>query len=343
MMNNTNTTVSNTTNLSVNTEMKDGYDLPVTGLASGYFYSLHSLALSCMLCSFVCAVIVLTFSFRAKTCRDFFKGWSKGERFIVYMALIDGSFNVFHSLDHLHHVIAMDHVRPKELCQFYAFVNVVFVNGQNLMVNIVAFNAFMLMYFDKNLDFGKADWKLLTWIIGMPFVGASIAQFTGTLGPTGSFCFVDGVRGFTANVCLTTVPLLIIVLMNSVMYGLTWKRIREKTKALKHFNKVTRQTVSKSRRAAISMSMFVVAFFIQWTPLAIMGLWLLLDTEVPLVLFYIVTTFTNLGGCLNFVVFLIIRHRNRQQSSKNERRHNDLDEHKNTHTNSNITFVSTET
>lgn len=182
-MNETNTMLITTTDSPV--EMKDGYDLQVTGLDSGLFYSLHIPALSCMACSFICAVTAIILSFKTKSYKDFFTSWNKGDRFIVYMAILDGSFNVSHSLDHMHYVIALDHVRPKGLCQFYAFVNVVCINGQNLMVNIVAVNAFMLMYFDKNLDFGKADWKLLTWTISLPSVGATVAQLTGTLGTNG--------------------------------------------------------------------------------------------------------------------------------------------------------------
>ena len=49
----------------------------------------------------------------------------------------------------------------------------------------VAVNAFMLIAFDKHLDFGRWDWKLLTWTFGVPFVGATVAGAAGTLGPNG--------------------------------------------------------------------------------------------------------------------------------------------------------------
>ena len=61
-----------------------------------------------------------------------------------------------------------------------------FITAQNLMVNVVAINAFLLMYFNRNLDFGKRDYRLLIWTFGIPLIGATIAAFFKQLGPTGS-------------------------------------------------------------------------------------------------------------------------------------------------------------
>jgi hypothetical protein len=175
-----------TTESTVVRAKESGYDLPVYGLATGSFYYIHIPALCCIFLSFCSVVAVIILSFRRKSFRKFFVDWSKSERFIIYLALCDGGYNVFHSVDHLHYVISQDHVHPKELCEFYGFTLAVCIMGQNLMVNIVAINAFMLMYFDKNLDFGKRDWKLLSWTFGLPFVGATIAGIAGQLGPNGS-------------------------------------------------------------------------------------------------------------------------------------------------------------
>jgi len=54
------------------------------------------------------------------------------------------------------------------------------------MVNIVAINAFMLIYFNKHLNFGRWDWRLIAWTFGAPFVGATIAGILGQLGTNGS-------------------------------------------------------------------------------------------------------------------------------------------------------------
>ena len=166
-------------------DLQDGYDLPIEGLGNGQFYSLHISALSCIFVSLSCAVAVVITSFRLQSVRTFFS-WAKSERFVVYLALCDGLFNVAHSLDHAHILISKTHVYPKQLCEFYGFVLVEFITAQTLMVNLVAINAFMLMYFSINIDFGKNDWKILLYAFGLPFVIATIAGSLGTLGPNGT-------------------------------------------------------------------------------------------------------------------------------------------------------------
>ncbi|XP_053400394.1 uncharacterized protein LOC123558079 [Mercenaria mercenaria] len=303
--------MNNSTNtVSENTVLESGYDLSVYGLANGVFYYLHIPALFCISCSFCCVVISLILSFRHENYRTFFS-WTKSERFIVYLALCDGGFNISHSMDHLQYVITKYHIRPKELCEFYGFLLAEFISAQNLMVNVVATNAFTLTVFKKNIDFGKYDWRLLAWTFGLPFVGATAAAVTGQLGPTGSFCLFDGVRGGTANIFFTTVPLILILIMNSIMYAITWKRIRQETISL-NLNLQNRNISNRSHRAAKNMSMFVVAFFIQWFPITLFGIWQLLGGDMPLALFHTVTIFSNIGGCLNLGIYIIIRRRDRR-------------------------------
>jgi hypothetical protein len=78
-----------------------------------------------------------------------------------------------------------------------------------------------------------------------------------------------------------------------------------------------RNDVQLSHRAAKTMSLFVVAFFVQWLPMSLYGIWQLID-DVPQLLFSFVTTFSNVGGILNgidvyeFVLWCPLRfpHRN---------------------------------
>ena len=163
----------------------DGYDLPVYGLNQGHFYSLHIPALVCIFLSFAAAVLTIILSFRRKCFRTFFS-WSKSERLVVYLAVCDAAFNVAHSLDHLHIVITKDHVHPKELCQFYGFMLAEFISAQNLMVNVIAVNAFVTIFVGRQVDFGVRDYRLLLWAFGVPFVCAVIAGVAGQYGPNGS-------------------------------------------------------------------------------------------------------------------------------------------------------------
>jgi hypothetical protein len=102
------------------------------------------------------------------------------------MALCDGLFNMSHFCDHFHIVVTKTLPRPKWLCAFYAFILTEFISAQNLMVNIVAINIFVLLYCRKQLDFGRYDYRLLVYIFGVPGLGATIAAALGQFGPNGS-------------------------------------------------------------------------------------------------------------------------------------------------------------
>lgn len=167
-------------------EPKNGYDIPVYGIDNGSFYYIHIPAIVCICTSFVCVVVALVLSFRQHGCGTFFTNWTKSERLVVYLAICDGLYNVSHFTDHVHITIVKDMVYPKELCEFYGFNLAVAILAQILMVNVVAINAFMLIYFDKNLNFGQRDWKLLIWTFGVPFLGAVAAAISGQMGPNGT-------------------------------------------------------------------------------------------------------------------------------------------------------------
>ena len=128
-------------------------------------------------------------------------------------------------------------------------------------------------------------------------------------------CYFDGVKGVVANICFTTVPLLLILLMNTVLYILTWKRIHDETKQIKDTLGKKSASMRASHRAAKAMSLFVAAFFIQWWAMALYGIWGLAG-DVPQVIFHLVTTFSNLGGILNLGVYIIIRRKNLTKGEK---------------------------
>lgn len=274
----------------------DGYHLPIYGLANGEFYNIHIPAICIIFTSLLCAIITLIVSLKGNTLHTFYKK-RKSERFVVYLALSDGLFNACHSLDHLHIIITKNHVYPKKLCVFYGFMLTEFITAQNLMVNVIAINAFVRVYFRKNMDFGKYDWKFLTWSFGLPFVGATVCAALGVMGPNGTYCHFDGVRGKLANILLSTVLLLLILLVNIIMYALVWYRIRREEPMFTDIsgNEVTNR-IRASHNAAKNMCLFVAAFFIQWWSLAVYGVWDLVDENVPQIVFQLVTTFVNTGN-----------------------------------------------
>ena len=164
--------------------LQDGYDLPLFGLDEGFFYELHIPTLVCISASLICSIISIVVSFKSHHSCSFFS-WTKCDRFIVYLAICDGLFNLSHGSDHVIVVIARDHVRPRELCEMFGFVTAIFSMAQNIVVGIIAINIFMMICLRKNLKFGKWDWKLLVVAFGVPFVTAFVAWTLGHLGPNG--------------------------------------------------------------------------------------------------------------------------------------------------------------
>lgn len=54
------------------------------------------------------------------------------------------------------------------------------------MVNVVAINVFLMIYFRKKLNFGCRDYRLLLYIFGAPALGGTIVGAVGQLGPNGA-------------------------------------------------------------------------------------------------------------------------------------------------------------
>jgi G protein-coupled glucose receptor regulating Gpa2. len=174
---------------------RDGYDLPLYGIDDGSFYTVHVPALTCISVSLLCVSVILFLSCRKQhdpgelngiRKRASFYKWSKGERFVIYVCVCDGLFNSFHLIDHIYILAIKNHVRPKQLCEFYGFMLVEFIGAQLFMVNLIAINAFLLIYFRTNIEFGKYDYRLLLWTFGMPLLTGCICLGIGALGPNGA-------------------------------------------------------------------------------------------------------------------------------------------------------------
>ncbi|XP_052218253.1 uncharacterized protein LOC127835869 [Dreissena polymorpha] len=286
---------------------RSGYDFPVLGMDDGTFVYLHSLAIGSLSTSLICAIITIVLSFRTNNYLTFFSKWSRSERYVVYMAICDGVFNISHTIEHVHGLVVFGHIRPKELCAFYGFMVTVFIGAQNLLVNVIAISVLFIIYFDKNINFGKRDWKLLLYCFGVPFVGAVTAAANDQFGPIELFCAFDQVKGRMSNFLFNTIPIIVITGVNCVVYLLTWKRIRDQAREVKQTMGIENCRLRTSSRAARNMSMFVAAFFAQWSGVAVHAVWGLVTPHIHMVLYFLIVFFANIGGLLNLIVFLIIR------------------------------------
>ena len=102
-----------------------------------------------------------------------------------------------------------------------------------------------------------------------------------------------------------TVPLLVILAMNSLLYLLTWLRINSEVRKIKCNMGQDPPSRKAARRAAKFMSLFVAAFFIQWWSTGLYGAWELFE-KAPDVLLHTCTIFPNIGGALNLGVYVMI-------------------------------------
>lgn len=127
-------------------------------------------------------------------------------------------------------------------------------------------------------------------------------------------CFFDGIKGKVGNLFFTTITLSIVFSADTILYALSWVRIYKQDREIKRT--VGKTDLSAPSRAARSMLLFVFAFFIQWWPNFVFGLWSLKDSEIPQALFHIMVVFANLGGVFNLVVYVIIRRRQLRFSTR---------------------------
>ena len=106
--------------------------------------------------------------------------------------------------------------------------------------------------------------------------------------------------------------------MNSILYILTWLRVRKEEPRFKDLRGKEAKSIRASHRAARTMSLFVSAFILQWWAMATYGIVQISVSQVPIELFQFVTTFSNIGGMLNGVVYVIIRRRTKVKRSSND-------------------------
>ena len=160
--------------------IRSGYDIKLYGTDNNQLYSVQITAVSCCFLSLSSAIAILVSSFLSN--KNFFRR-SKTKRFVIYLALTDSLFNIIIILDHMQKIISKSHIYPKELCTFYAFMNIEFIFGQYILVCIIALNMFMVIFKKKDVNFGAFDWRILVITFGVPLITAIVIASLDALGP----------------------------------------------------------------------------------------------------------------------------------------------------------------
>ncbi|XP_060067601.1 uncharacterized protein LOC132547817 [Ylistrum balloti] len=293
--------------------INSGFDIEMVGTDGWSFRLLHSLAITCLGLSIFSALYVIIASTMDRGLRRFFT-WTKSDRFVFYMACTEIVVDTTHLLDHSQIFITQDHVRPEMLCEAYGFIMNSLVMTQILTVNIIAITVFHIIYLHKDIEYGSSDWKMFLWIFGMPLTSSVVFAATGQFGTNGTFCLFDAVQGRIGNL-IVAVPMILILIANTTLYGLTWCRVRIESRALEASLGPTVNASARSHRVARNMFLFLIVYFIQWWPASILSI-LILFPNPPVYMIHLVTTFCNIGGILNAVVYFVIRRRRNPPSGK---------------------------
>ena len=133
-------------------------------------------------------------------------------------------------------------------------------------------------------------------------------------------CLFDGVRGRQIFSLFYTVPLLVILAMNTILYLLTWFKISSEIRNISSNLGQDPPSRIAARQAAKSMSLLVAAFLIQWWSPGLYGA-LELFGRGPDVLLHTCGIFGNTGGALNLGVYALI---NRKRLTKNRNSSSDV-------------------
>jgi hypothetical protein len=125
-------------------------------------------------------------------------------------------------------------------------------------------------------------------------------------------CAFDGIKAKWSNIFFTTVPMMLVMIVNTVLYTISWCKIYKETQEIKNFLGKSSRALRATHDAAKTMSLFVLAFFVQWLAFTMFGIWQLIE-NAPQLLFHFITIFSNVGGILNGFVFIVILKRKQKK------------------------------
>jgi hypothetical protein len=94
-------------------------------------------------------------------------------------------------------------------------------------------------------------------------------------------CAFDGIKAKWSNIFFTTVPMMLVMIVNTVLYTISWCKIYKETQEIKNSLGKSSRALRATHDAAKTMSLFVLAFFVQWLAFTMFGIWQLIE-NVPL-------------------------------------------------------------
>ncbi|CAG2230194.1 unnamed protein product [Mytilus edulis] len=141
--------------------------------------------------SIAACVLVIIFAFK-KNEKTFFK-WKRAQRFVVVTSICDILFYGVQLIFNIHvsvfniHVSApgLQYQLPPAICSIYAVFLLEFAYAQGILSIIAAASACFYILKQEELDLGKYDWKMFSFMFVFPAIVLVTASCNGGMGHNG--------------------------------------------------------------------------------------------------------------------------------------------------------------
>ncbi|CAC5373834.1 unnamed protein product [Mytilus coruscus] len=199
------------------------------------------------------------------------------------------------------------HAQAKVL-QPYEYVSFVLATGSissNLSI-IAAASACYYILKQEELNLGKYDWKMFSFMFVFPAIVLVTANFNGGMGHNGLYCGLKEGKGVLWNFLMIFIPIATIIIVESILYILILYKLHGEVKKIK--KSLGNQSMASKQIvvAARNMSFFVLVIILRFLTPAIHGCWVFI-AEPPRAMYEINTYATCFGGIFNGIIYLTIR------------------------------------
>ncbi|KAJ3410994.1 hypothetical protein HDV05_002938 [Chytridiales sp. JEL 0842] len=148
-------------------------------------YALHGVALFFIGCSALGSLYMIV--------RTIQKGkyTTIGERFPLYLAVLDLLWSLAHSIDHSWMVVTAGANPPPAACSALGATLGLFMMAEIMLVNLLAISMFLTVYMNWSLSYGKGDWILGVLTFGVPITFVAFGLGFNGFGHDYFYCFIN--------------------------------------------------------------------------------------------------------------------------------------------------------
>ncbi|KAJ3116682.1 hypothetical protein HDU96_009033 [Phlyctochytrium bullatum] len=148
-------------------------------------YALHGVALLAIGASIIgSSMVIFSTIYRSRY-------GTIGERFPLYVSIIDFLWSISHSVDHILMIVNKGDSPSHGLCVGLGATLALFLMAQVMLLNIIAVSMFLTVYRGWSLSYGKGDWVLWVLTFGVPLAYTIVGLAFGAFGPDLYWCYLN--------------------------------------------------------------------------------------------------------------------------------------------------------